>query len=305
MLPTLQFQDVHRSFGHKKVLCGLDFSVAPGEIVGFLGANGAGKTTAIYIALGLLHPSHGSGTMMGRPLGDPQGRRRVGAVLDPPAFFRHSARDAVRFAAKLQDVPDCGLRSCLEHVFQSVPIANSHGPVRNLSRGQQQLVAMAQALAHGPDLLVLDEPTSALDPSATAHVRAMLLAARNAGKSVFLSSHQLTEVERTCDRALFLHNGRIARQGTLQELAIVTDDKIVTVRGASLAATVWEGLSPVAVDNAGTVKVTVPSSSLRPLLEKVWAAGGEVLEMTPARRGLEELFLSPRPTAPQRGPGDA
>ncbi|MGC9292652.1 MAG: ABC transporter ATP-binding protein [Acidobacteriaceae bacterium] len=290
MQSTLEFRDVHKSFGRKEVLRNIRFSVFPGEIVGFLGANGAGKTTAISIALGLLRPSKGAGDLLGHPFGDHRGRARVGYLPDAPVFFAHSTNDAVRFAAKLQGVPDREVRGRVEHVLEMLPIAGVKEQARRLSRGQQQYLALAQALVNDPELLVLDEPTSALDPNAVVRVRELLRAARNAGKSVFLSSHQLTEVERTCDRVLFLHEGRIVREGTLHELAAPTGHFTLTVRGLPVSAEIWKRTQLTPLPNAENVTVNVANSDVRPVMEAVWAAGGEVLGLTQQRQGLEELF---------------
>ncbi|HEX4019610.1 MAG TPA: ABC transporter ATP-binding protein [Acidobacteriaceae bacterium] len=287
---ALEFRDVHKAFGQKEVLRGVSFSVNPGEIVGFLGPNGSGKTTAISIAVGLLHASKGQGSMLGHAFGDPAGRVRLGYLPDNPVFFSHSATDAIRFAAKLQGVPSRELRERVASVIKAVPIASTKQQARRLSRGQQQYLALAQALVNDPQLLILDEPTSALDPSAVMQVRELLKAARDNGKSIFFSSHQLTEVERICDRVLFLHEGRIARQGTLQELTESTDTFVLSFRGLPASAAVWRHLDLAPATSAGIVTVTVTHANVRPVIETLWAAGGELLELTQQRQSLENLF---------------
>ncbi|HUZ05819.1 MAG TPA: hypothetical protein VMU62_10705, partial [Acidobacteriaceae bacterium] len=136
----------------------------------------------------------------------------------------------------------------------------------------------------------LDEPTSALDPNAVIHIRELLRSARDAGKSVFFSSHQLSEVERICDRVLFLHEGRIARQGTLQELTETTQRLVLTVRGLPATAEVWKRLDVSPVQNADIVAATVTHANLRSAIETVWIAGGELLELTQERQTLEDVF---------------
>ncbi|HUZ05639.1 MAG TPA: ABC transporter ATP-binding protein, partial [Acidobacteriaceae bacterium] len=148
MQPMLEFRDIHKSFGDREALRGISFSVYPGEIVGFLGPNGAGKTTAISIAMGLLHASKGAGTMLGHSFGDPAGRVRLGYLPDNPVFFGQSATDAVRFVAKLQDVPNFELRERIEGISRTIPIAGAKQDARRLSRGQQQYLALAQALVN-------------------------------------------------------------------------------------------------------------------------------------------------------------
>ena len=290
MQTTLAFDDVYKSFGQREVLRGVTFSVQPGEIVGFLGPNGAGKTTAISIAMGLLHASGGKGTLLGHSFGDPAGRVRLGYLPDNPVFFGHTAPDAVRFAATLQDVPHREMRERMASVTQAISIAGTKQDARRLSRGQQQYLALAQALVNDPELLILDEPTSSLDPNAVIHVRELLRTARNQGKSIFFSSHQLTEVERICDRVLFLHEGRIARQGTLQELTAVAESFLLTVRGLPVHAAVWNEIGCSGVENSGNVMVTVTNKELRRTMEKLWSSGGEIIELSQERQSLEQIF---------------
>lgn len=297
--PLLKFQDVHKSFGKKLVLRGVSFSVGPGEIVGFLGANGAGKTTALSIAVGLLQPTGGSGTLLGRPLGDAAARVRLGYLPDQPVFFPQTAIAAVRFAGQLQGVDASKLSARVQQALARVSLAGSElsalsADARRLSRGQQQRLALAQALVGDPDLLILDEPTSALDPASAQQARELLRAARDEGKGVFFSSHQLAEVERLCDRILFLRDGRILRQGTLDELTLQPDVLVLTVRGLPLNASAWREwpLQPQASGRqTGTVTVEIPAGQQQAWIEKLWQAGGALVEMRPRRQSLEQWFL--------------
>ncbi len=188
--PVLEFDNIskryHSFFRGQSVtaLSGFSLRVEPGEIFGFLGPNGAGKTTAIHLALGFIFPSRGRGTMLGQPFGkaasDPQLRERTLEVLKQLDLESVAARNTGKF-----------------------------------SRGMLQRVGLAQALVNDPDLLVLDEPTSALDPLGLISVREIVLQARQAGKTVFLSSHMLSEVEQICDRLAIVIRGRVARVGTV------------------------------------------------------------------------------------------
>ncbi len=153
------------------------------------------------------------------------------------------------------------------------------------SRGMLQRIGLAQALVNDPELLILDEPTSALDPLARVMVRELLLAAKHAGKTVFLSSHLLSEIESICDRVAILHRGRLARMGKTSELLESRDKLHVTARGIPLAA--FAGAA--ALD--GLVRFTIPTSQQRPVLEKIWSLGGEVVSVYPQRQSLEQIFI--------------
>ena len=152
------------------------------------------------------------------------------------------------------------------------------------SRGMLQRVGLAQALVNDPELLILDEPASALDPLGRVRVREILLRARDAGKTVFLSSHLLSEVEQICDRLAIVIKGRVARVGTPVELLEAQDRFVITARG--IDALMFEG-----TPQNGFIKITVPALNQRRTIEKIWLAGGEVVAVNPIRRTLEDLFV--------------
>jgi ABC-2 type transport system ATP-binding protein len=152
------------------------------------------------------------------------------------------------------------------------------------SRGMLQRVGLAQALVNDPELLILDEPASALDPLGRMRVREILLRARETGKTVFLSSHLLSEVEQICDRLAIVIKGRMARVGTLAELLESQDRFVITAKG--IDALMFEGSQ-----QNGFIKITVPALTQRRTIEKIWLAGGEVIAVNPIRRTLEDLFV--------------
>jgi ABC-2 type transport system ATP-binding protein len=171
--------------------------------------------------------------------------------------------------------------------------AESGRNVSKFSRGMLQRVALAQALVNDPELLLLDEPTSALDPLGRVAVRELLLAARSAGKSVFLSSHLLSEIELICDRVAFLVHGRLARMGRTAELLESSQRAAIVARG--IAQDAFAGAA--AAD--GLVSFEVASSAQRAAIERVWVLGGEVVRVNPVRRSLEEIFLELAGEAPR------
>jgi ABC-2 type transport system ATP-binding protein len=148
-----------------------------------------------------------------------------------------------------------------------------------------QRVGLAQAIVNDPELLILDEPTSALDPLSRVMVRQLLLGARNAGKTIFLSSHLLPEVELVCDRVAVLHRGRLARMGRTRDLLQAGEQTEIAAR--AIAVTQFDG----AVAGEGVVTFSVPTRNQRAALERVWGLGGEVVSVNPVRRTLEEIFL--------------
>src|SRR6204780_1384290 len=206
MAPRLAFSAVSKQFGKHTALHPLSLTLPPGEILGFLGPNGAGKTTAIHLALGFLRPSSGTGSLLGRPFGDAEARSRLGFVPDVPVFFSETGFRSVELAARLNGVDDPRLAKDIRDLLAAVGLPNERKDARQYSRSMQQRLALAQALINDTELLILDEPAAALDPAGVLQVRELLRNARHAGKSIFFSSHQLTEVEHICDRIPFLNH---------------------------------------------------------------------------------------------------
>ncbi|MGH9492728.1 MAG: ATP-binding cassette domain-containing protein [Terriglobales bacterium] len=291
MAAVLEFENLSREyrgfFGRRVVraLDGLSLSVEAGEIFGFLGPNGAGKTTAIHIAMGLLRPSSGGGRMLGKPFGDAPTRSRVGLLAENVALYHRPAGRLVRFYGALNGMRDPELAARTREVLEAVDLAADAGRnVGRFSRGMLQRVGLAQALVNDPELLILDEPTSALDPLGRVAVRELLLRMKAQGKTIFLSSHLLSEVELICDRVAILHRGKLARLGKTAELVQSGEQAEIVARGIDAGKFGGEAAD-------GVVTLRVLASAQRATIERVWAAGGEIVSVNPARKSLEEIFV--------------
>jgi ABC-2 type transport system ATP-binding protein len=292
MPPALEFEHISKEyrgwFGRSPVCALDDFSlrVEPGEIFGFLGPNGAGKTTAIHIAMGFMRPTRGSGQMLGRQFGDARTRSRVGFLAETVALYHRPVERLVRFYGALNEVRDPKLRQRTREVIETLELTDvADRNAGKLSRGMIQRVGLAQALVNDPELLLLDEPTSALDPPARVAVRELLLAVRAAGKTIFLSSHQLSEIELISDRVAILHRGHIRRLGRTSDLLESRERLQVVARGIDPGA--FEG----ATASNGFVTFDVLASTQRAAIERVWSLGGEIVSVNPARRSLEQIFM--------------
>jgi ABC-2 type transport system ATP-binding protein len=289
--PALAFNDVskhYRGFFRSQWITALrNFSlrVERGEIFGFLGPNGAGKTTAMHLAIGLMLPSSGRGEMLGHEFGHAPTRRRVGFLAENVSLYHRPAAKLVRFYGALNGMRDPQLRQRTTEMLKELELTDvADRNAGKFSRGMLQRIGLAQALVNDPDLLILDEPASALDPLGRMRVREILLRAREAGKTVFLSSHLLSEVEQICDRLAIVIKGRVARVGTLAELLESQDRFVITAKG--IDALMFEGSQ-----QNGFIKITVPALTQRRTIEKIWLAGGEVIAVNPIRRTLEDLFV--------------
>jgi ABC-2 type transport system ATP-binding protein len=292
MPSVLEFDGVtkeyNRWFSARRVIAlnELALTVEAGEIFGFLGPNGAGKTTAIHLAMGFMRATSGQGRMLGKPFGDGKTRRRVGFLAENVAFYYRPAEELVRFYGALNDVPASALKPRAREVLEAVGLMEyRQRNAAKFSRGMLQRVGLAQALVNDPELIILDEPTSALDPLARVMVRELLLKARKAGKTVFLSSHLLSEVELVCDRVAVLNRGRLVRLGRTVDL-LHTEERFEVV-----ARNISAGAHFAAEAKDGITKFMVPAAEQRAAVENIWMLGGEIVSVTPVRRSLEQVFL--------------
>ncbi|MGH9580940.1 MAG: ABC transporter ATP-binding protein [Terriglobales bacterium] len=292
MAAVLEYEAVGKEYrdllGRRAVRALHDFSlrVERGEIVGFLGPNGAGKTTAMHLAMGFMRPTEGRGRMLGEPFGHAATRRRVGFLAEHVALYHRPAEKLMRFYGALNGLRDPALGRRVREVLELAELAeHSERNVGKFSRGMLQRAGLAQALVNDPELMLLDEPTAALDPHSRVAVRELLLRFREAGKTVFLSSHLLSEVELLSDRVAILHRGRLVRVGRTRDLLEAGEELEVAAR--SVAADALAG----AVTRDGLVSFRVPRAAQRAALERVWGAGGEVVSVNPVRKTLEELFV--------------
>jgi ABC-2 type transport system ATP-binding protein len=292
--PVIETRGLRKAYGSTVALDALDISVAGGEVFGFLGPNGAGKTTAVKLLLGLTRPSGGDGTVLGRPLGDRDARRRIGYL---PELFRYqawlTAREVLDLHASLAGLPSARRRPEVDRVLSLVGLTGrDRDRTGGFSKGMQQRLGLAAALLGDPALVILDEPTSALDPVGRDDVRAIIREARERGSAVLLNSHLLGEVERLCDRVAIVNKGRVVAAGSLAELL---GEQAVRLRVTDLPADGLAALAafgPVSTDHEGWIVVRpVDPDRIPDLVSAVVAAGGRVHAVDPARRSLEALFL--------------
>src|SRR5205814_605737 len=238
------------------------------------------------LAMGFMLPTNRSGRMLGKPFGHSATRRRVGFLAENVALYHRPAKKLIRFYGALNAMDGSNLAKRTRDVLQIVGLEeHAKRNIGKFSRGMLQRAGLAQALVNDPELLILDEPTSALDPLARVTVRELLLRAREQGKTIFLSSHLLSEVELICDRVAVLHRGKLVRLGRTADLLQSTEQTEIVARGIA------KNLFSAAKVENGFVRFAVPSNAQRAAVEKVWVAGGEVMSLNPVRRSLEQIFL--------------
>jgi len=269
----------------------LSFSVRSGEIVALLGPNGAGKTTAMQLALRLLDADSGAARLFG---GDPEllsARRRVGYAPDAPLFPRQlTGLQILRLHAELLGFTRGESSRRASRLADEMGFSEpARRPAGVYSRGQAQRLGLALALLGDPDLVLLDEPTAGLDPAGVASMRELLVSLRARGAAVLLNSHLLSEVERVCDRVLFIKQGRVLRQhevragGRRAEVRLANPEQVRARLGQVLPDGTMDG---------DRFRIPVASEDVVPaLVRRLVEAGGEVLEVRLAGAELEQLYL--------------
>jgi ABC-2 type transport system ATP-binding protein len=268
---------------------GLDLEVPSGCAFGFIGPNGAGKTTTIKTLMGLQSATSGRAWIHGIPVPEPASRARVGFLPERPFFYEHlTAGEFLDFYARLSEVPGPERAGRITTLLERVDLARFRDvPLGKFSKGMLQRAGLAQALVANPDLLVLDEPMSGLDPLGRVLVRDLILEERRAGKTVFFSSHVLSDVEAICDRVAIVVGGRLRGQGSVRELLGSTTQHVdVVVRGVARAGDAW-----TATQDGVDVHLRLDPDAVDATLDAVRAAGGRVLSVVPSQRTLEQVLL--------------
>jgi ABC-2 type transport system ATP-binding protein len=201
-------------------LQGVDLAVQRGEVFGLLGPNGAGKTTLIKILLGIVQSSQGQAFLLGDPAGSKSARKKIGYLPENLSFpAHHTATRALQLYGRLSRLPEQRIQSRSAELLELVGLAGREGElVRKYSKGMRQRLGLAQAMLHEPELLILDEPTDGLDPVGRSQIRQLIMLLKEQGKTVFLNSHILQEVELVCDRVAILAQGTLRGVGTPHEL---------------------------------------------------------------------------------------
>jgi ABC-2 type transport system ATP-binding protein len=226
---TIQAVGLRKSYGRVVALDGLDLTVEDGHVVGLLGPNGAGKTTALRILVGLVRASSGSVTIDGQLVGRTWvGGERVGAMIALPVFYPHlSGRDNLRVTTATWGWSGVRSNDRIATVLGLVDLATIGGrPVKGYSTGMRQRLGIAIALLADPPIIILDEPVNGLDPAGIVEIRDLLTSLAGTGRTILLSSHLLTEVEKTCDHVAILDRGRILAEGTPESLSGGGTDRI-------------------------------------------------------------------------------
>ena len=294
-MDMLHITDLHKSFGDKKVLCGVNLSVPEHSIYGFIGKNGAGKTTLMKTVLGLLKADFGEITVNGEKVvyGQTHTNRYIGYLPDVPEFYSFmTAKEYLRFCGEITGIPRAQNDARAEELLSLVGLSGETHRIKGYSRGMKQRLGIAQALLGRPKLLICDEPTSALDPSGRKEILDILLAIKEQ-TTVLFSTHILSDVERICTNVAFLNNGTVEVEGTISEIKarhrcheyrLVTenDNDILTLKSA---------FPNLKTTDFCTVVFSDGDHSLSDILHFVADRSISILKVERQEPTLEDLFM--------------
>lgn len=219
-MPVIQTHSLYKDYGRIRALKGVSLAVERGEIYGLLGQNGAGKTTLVKILLGIVRKTAGEASLLGAPAGDTATRRHVGYLPEDHQFpGYHSGYSLLDFYGQLYGVPRRDRRRKIPAALEQVGLAGRmHSKIKTYSKGMKQRLGIAQALLHEPEVIFLDEPTDGVDPVGRREIRELMIRLKAEGRTLFVNSHLLSEVELVCDRVAILQQGEVVRQGSIAEL---------------------------------------------------------------------------------------
>jgi ABC-2 type transport system ATP-binding protein len=272
----------------------LNFQVQLGETFGFLGPNGAGKTTTLKLLMGIIFPSAGTASILGKHFLDPDVRKKTGFLPEQPYFYDYlSAPELLDYYAALSGVPKSERAGRIGAVLERVGLGDvGKKQLRKFSKGMLQRIGIAQAIIHDPEVLFLDEPMSGLDPLGRHEVRELIQSLKDEGKTIFFSTHILSDAEALCDRVAVIHKGELRGVGVVNDLrSSVAGKSEVIWEGSQAAAAVSDLLSDTHVTGE-TVRATVENTNLDRLLEKLRQQGARLVSVTPLHGTLEDYFLA-------------
>jgi len=293
-------KDYETGFWRKRktrALDGLSLTVEGGQIFGFLGANGAGKTTTLKLLMRLIYPTGGTARILGRDINDVAMHARIGYLPENPYFYDYlTAREFVNYCGELFGL-DRVTRECrTEELLTRVNLETKgwDRQLRKFSKGMLQRVGLAQALVNDPEIVFLDEPMSGLDPVGRREVRDLIAALRSEGKTVFMCSHILSDIEVLCDSVAILKGGSVARSGSLEELRAQATNTIEIVATGADASALTQALSihaEVTTTPSGIRIEVADEKDVDGVIAAVRKQNGKLVSVQPVRQSLEDLFM--------------
>jgi ABC-2 type transport system ATP-binding protein len=299
-MPAIEILGLEKTYSvgfvRKRPKCALhplSLTVEDGEIFGFLGPNGAGKTTTLKLLMGLVFPTAGSARILGQECTDPSVKAQIGFLPEQPYFYDYlTAHELLEYYGQLSGVPAKQRKQRVERVLQQVGLRDVQGvQLRKFSKGMLQRVGIGQAILHDPKLVFFDEPMSGLDPMGRREVRDLMEQLKHEGKTVFFSTHILSDAETLCDRVAIIHKGELLRVGAVEDLTSSVQGKVEVI---------WQGTQiPSAIKVLGAechvsgdrVRAIISESQQDAVIDSLRRERLRLIAITPVRTSLEAYFV--------------
>jgi ABC-2 type transport system ATP-binding protein len=277
----------------KRALQPLHLTVEEGEIFGFLGPNGAGKTTTLKMLMGLVFPTAGTARILGHEWIDPEVKAQIGFLPEQPYFYDYlTAHELLDYYGQLSGVPGRDRKHRIEEVLQRVGLTDVKGvQLRKFSKGMLQRAGIAQAILHNPKLVFFDEPMSGLDPLGRRDVRDLMEQLKQEGKTVFFSTHILSDAEALCDRVAILHQGELRGVGAVEDLTSTVQGKVEVVWHGTQVPASMKALGTECHVTGDTVRAILPENQQDAAIDALRRERIRLIAITPLRTSLEAYFV--------------
>jgi ABC-2 type transport system ATP-binding protein len=298
---ALEIQDLSKTYSvgfWKKrprcVLKPLSLSVQEGEVFGYLGPNGAGKTTTLKVLMGLVYPTTGTARIFGRSIDDTSAKLDIGFSPEQPYFYDHlTAQELLEYYGQLSGIPAAERKRRAGATLARVGLKDIELlQLRKFSKGMLQRVSLAQAILHDPKFLFLDEPMSGLDPIGRREVRDLIQELKDEGKTVFFSTHILSDAETLCDRVAILNQGELRGIGIVRELLSGAGNDVEIVWHGQVARAELERMGAKVRISGDIAHAVVPEAQLDPALDTLRKSNARIESVNPVRPSLEDFFIS-------------
>jgi ABC-2 type transport system ATP-binding protein len=278
----------------KRALHPLHLTVEEGEIFGFLGPNGAGKTTTLKMLMGLAFPTSGSARLLGRDWTDPEVKAQIGFLPEQPYFYDYlTAHELLDYYGQLSGVPGKDRKRQIEKVLQRVGLTDVKGvQLRKFSKGMLQRAGIAQAILHDPKLVFFDEPMSGLDPMGRREVRDLMEQLKHEGKTVFFSTHILSDAEALCDRVAIIHQGELRGVGVVADLTSSVQGKVEVIWHGTQIPSSIRALGAECHVTGDTVRAVLAENQQDAAIDALRRERIRLIAITPVRTSLEEYFVA-------------
>jgi ABC-2 type transport system ATP-binding protein len=292
---VISVQNLRKTYGRLEALRGVSLDVEPKQIYGLLGQNGAGKSTMIKILLGIVNKTDGEATLLGEDAGNANVRKRVGYLPEDHQFpAYHTGRSLMHFYGELYGLSRPERTKRMNEAFDIVGLAKrADNKVKTYSKGMKQRLGIAQSFFHDPEVIFLDEPTDGVDPVGRKEIRELLVTLKNEGRTIFVNSHLLAEVQLMADRVAVIHKGELMREGSVEELTRQTDRfelglasgqtfPVKELGELGYTVTMADGLAQVMLNDG---------QGIDPVLEFLWQRGLKLRHLMEKKQSLEGLFV--------------